>query len=66
MAIGKRTEKAIKAWLKLPKEDRSIGSIYVRGTIVLYDETNDEGSLEVGRFTLKSIVAKRYPRRKKK
>lgn len=57
-----RTEKAIKAWLALENEDRSIiiddsrnPSIELRG---------ESGNL-VARFTIKSIVAKRYPRRKK-
>ena len=60
--MNKRTERAIKAWLALLKEDRSIGAIDDRGTIISYGEA----AVEVARFTLRSIIAKRFPRRKKK
>ena len=58
-----RSEAAIAKWLKLPKAERSIGAIDDRGTIILYGEG---GAIEVARFTLKSIIAKRLPARKRK
>lgn len=63
--IGKNTEKAIKAWLKLPIDDRWIGN---RGdTVVLY-QRKDDGTghhTAIAKFTVKSIIAKRLPKRKK-
>lgn len=66
--IGKSTEKAIKAWLALPKNNRCI--IAEGNTVFLYEilqalphEVNRDSLL--ARFSIASIVAKRYPKRKK-
>lgn len=63
--IGKNTEKAIKAWLALPVEDR--GAIIPAGTgrVELYQINETGRSTLLARFSIRSIVAKRYPRRKK-
>lgn len=60
--VNPRTEKAIKAWLALPEEERT-GEL-IDGAIVLYQSSTN--SRPIARFTIRSIVAKRYPRRKKK
>jgi len=57
--ISKRSEKAIKAWLKVPLASR-YSVITDRGRVNLYDQAT-----LVATFTLKSIIAKRYPRKKK-
>lgn len=60
--IGKNTEKAIKAWLKLPEAPRWIGG--QGNTVILY--SNEPGyNMAIARFTLRSIIAKRGPKRKK-
>lgn len=65
--IGKNTEKAIRAWLKLPNEDRFISTNSELGRIDL-NQYNPDGPIPFlhARFTVKSILAKRYPKRKRK
>lgn len=62
-----RTEKAIKAWLKLPIDNRGIRA-NTKGQITLFEwlhELESEAEL-IARFTIASIVAKRGPKRKKR
>ena len=63
---GKRTEAAIKKWLALPKEKRWMRLDTNEGLIRLNQFEADGLSYEIGRFTLASLIKKRYPRRKKK
>lgn len=61
--IGKNTEKAIKAWLKLPKHKRFID--HTHKSIILV-EVGTGGNYDiVAKFSLASVVAKRMPKRKK-
>ncbi len=59
--MNPRTEKAIKAWLKLPPLEKGVYVDQYTGTIGLHHFHK-----LVATFTLKSIIAKRLPRRKKK
>ena len=65
---GKRTEAAIKKWLGLPKGKGLLAAQDDKGLIILYGAHGDAGDPweEIGRFTLASLIKKRYPRRKKK
>lgn len=66
--IGKSTEKAIKAWLALPKEQREITVSQSRETISLWEHPPRDSPNYTGiiaKFSIRSIVAKRYPKRKK-
>lgn len=65
-----RTEKAIKKWLALPfGERRGFLSISAsssdRDSIFLYGNLANGEHAPIATFTISSIVAKRYPRRKK-
>jgi len=59
--ISKRTEKAIREWLDVDSRLRA-GSV-VGGAVRLW---HWHSSGIVVRFTLASVIAKRYPKRKKK
>lgn len=68
--VGKTSEKAIKAWLALRPEERdSISSPKVKTPFIKLFKGNVadvDGDYElIASFTIASIVAKRYPRRKK-
>ncbi len=69
---SKNTEKAIKAWLALPKEERTAYGYHTKNNyagLVLgrrWGPTGDQQYATIAKFTVASIVAKRYPRRKKK
>lgn len=70
--MNKRSEAAIKAWLKLPKDER-IGYVdEIRGNIRLcqiegmYDDGTITSELQIAKFSVASIIAKRLPARKKK
>jgi hypothetical protein len=63
--MNKRTEKAIAAWLALPWQQRR-GEVFGGGKaaeVLLWDR---DTSAIIARFTLASILKKRYPARKKK
>ncbi len=57
--IGKNTEKQLKAWLKCSAYRH--GEITSDGKVRLYDEAN----VLIATFTIRSIIQKRYPRKKK-
>jgi len=59
--ISKRTEKAIRAWLDLDESLRD-GAV-IKGSVRLWDRFHLE---TIAEFTLASVIAKRYPKRKKK
>ena len=59
--ISKRTEKAIRAWLDLDESLRD-GAV-VKGVVELWHRHSSE---TIATFTLASVIAKRYPKRKKK
>lgn len=67
--IGKNTEEAIKAWLALPEKERIVVFVpcfkSIHDTLLLYQCNLDEPNKLIAKFTIASIVAKRYPRRKK-
>jgi hypothetical protein len=63
--IGKTTEKAIKAWLELPVSDRGTTTFSESGRIELWKFRDDSEPMIVARFSIASIVAKRYSKRKK-
>ena len=63
---GKRTEAAIRKWLALPKHKRWMVTQNTTGSIWLNGIGDSGSNYEVGRFTLSSLIKKRYPRRKKK
>lgn len=63
---GKRTEAAIRNWLALLKEKRTILTDSGKGLICLNGRGDSGSNYEIGRFTLASLIRKRYPRRKKK
>lgn len=67
--MNKRTEKAIKKWLKLP-DDRRVGYVDDQyGDVVLLNcrcRALFPDPVEVARFTLASVVKKRYPAKKKR
>lgn len=58
--MNPRTEKAIKAWLKLPPIERGGYVDPATGAIGLHHHHQ-----VVATFTLRSIIAKRVPKRKK-
>lgn len=58
-----RTEKSIKAWLKLPKDQRDLTADPSTQSIRLHLVDNFD---PIALFTIESIVKKRMPRRKKK
>ena len=60
--MNKNTEKAIKAWLKFPKEQRDITADPSAQTIRLHLVDNFDA---IALFTIESIVKKRYPKRRK-
>lgn len=68
--MNTRTEKAIKKWLALPFGKRR-GFLLIsasgsdRDGIFLYSKLEDGTCEPVAQFTISSVVAKRYPRRKK-
>ena len=67
--MNKRTEKAIKKWLKLPLGWRAGFVDDPIGTVVLVELTADDplpNQVEIARFTLASVIKKRYPAKKKK
>jgi hypothetical protein len=69
MSMNKRTEKAIKEWLKLPRVWRGGTVDDPPGTVVLYELPCGEpyaDPVEVARFTLASVIKKRYPAKKKR
>ena len=64
--IGKNTEKAIKAWLKLSQKLKC-AEVLDQRTVCLFDRAYPD-SMDwelVAKFTIASVVAKRLPRRKK-
>lgn len=62
--IGKNTEKAIKAWLKLPKEDRSAQVNVATGKVELLKEFG-HSAIIMATYTPQQVINKRLPRRKK-
>lgn len=62
--LNPRTEKAIKAWLKLPIEERDGQLNLSQGSVHLWRRIREAGET-IAVFTLRSIIAKRYPKRKK-
>lgn len=63
--MNPRTEKAIKAWLALPLDNRGIRA-NTKGQITLFKwlhELESEAEL-IARFTIASVVTKRFGRRK--
>jgi hypothetical protein len=65
--ISKRSEKAIKAWLKLPTNQQG-ACVHLPATIELWRHARGdlyEAEL-IAKFTIASVVAKRGPKRKKK
>lgn len=64
--IGKTTEKAIKAWLALPEDRRDCKIVTDKKGPSVWLIVRGESQLSVyAEFTIASIVAKRYPKRKK-
>jgi len=64
--ISKNTEKAIKAWLKLPKRDRIAQVNLSTAKLTLYGLDYAKGSYEVlASYTPQQVINKRYPKRKK-
>ena len=63
--MNPKTEKAIKAWLKLPSLERGGQLIVSRGGVYLWRISGADREL-IAVFTLRSIIQKRYPKRKKK
>lgn len=61
--MNPRTEKAIQKWLDLP-EERRYGFVYP-DTVELVTWSKDSPSVSIARFTLKSLIKKRYPAKKK-
>lgn len=61
--MNPRTEKAIRAWLDLPARRRAGWVCTGSGTVELWDELSPY--LPTAKFTLKSIIKKRYPAKKK-
>jgi len=60
-------EKHIAEWLKLPVDDRDMRCLNVKGEIELSEWICDGGYWRpICIITLRSIIAKRYPARKKK
>jgi len=59
--ISKRTEKAIRAWLDIDSRLQA-GSV-IGGAVRLWHRHSSE---TIATFTLASVIAKRYPKRKKK
>ena len=63
--MNPETKKAIKAWLALPHDRRSIEHFQSKA-IHLYEILSGNELGLIASFTIASIVAKRYPKRKKK
>jgi hypothetical protein len=62
---SKRTEKALKKWLATDIIDRDVNS-FKDGRVELSIWVNDLGTwCTIAKFTIRSIVQKRYPRKKK-
>lgn len=65
--MNKRTEKAIKKWLAL-NNDRRIGFV-IDQVVQLYEIVGKwpaSEQVEIARFTLASVIKKRYPAKRKK
>lgn len=61
--IGKNTEKAIKAWLALPIDERRAAVEVRSGRVRLWREGYDLMTL-FATYTPQQVIAKRYPKRK--
>lgn len=58
-----RTERQIKAWLALPMTERFISP--TAESVFLMKKEGSQGEKVIACFTIRSIVAKRYAKRKK-
>lgn len=64
--IGKNTEKAIKAWLKLPEEDRTAWMDTATGKAFLYRYRYGAFNELMATYTPQQVINKRGPKRKAK